>query len=193
MILVSYEAETCNQYVSPRRVVLKARFVTHLSCQYHKDSTGGGLGSLQSHLQSVPRPQIPQRMPLGQFQNAAPAIGDQLARDQEPASSNRGGLRPGLLFAQNVCREQDELIEGQKAQFQVCGIGLKLPGGNVPDPQIALGLTDVVFDVRPLVVEPIDVLFVPIQVGDEHRVGVSQDIEQIRRRIPGIWFMMEAI
>ena len=109
------------------------------------DDSGSGNGnekilSQQGRLDLVERPQMLQGVPVGQIQDASPAVVEEFARNQEPFSPNRRGTWSGVGLPQYASRQQHQLIEGQQPQFQIRRIGLEVVGRDMPDAQIGFGL-----------------------------------------------------
>ena len=120
-----------------------------------------------------------QGMILRQLEDPAPAVPDKFSGDNEPLPANRRGSGTGLGLAEHVAREQEKLIVRQQPQLQIRCVHMEVLSRDVTDAQICLGLLNMVLHVGPLVVEPADVLFVPIEVGHEGSIGIAQGVEKV--------------
>ena len=59
---------------------------------------------------------------------------------------------------------------------------MKMVGGDVINMKVILAFPNMVLDIGTFIIKTIDILFIPIEIRNKHRIGIPQNIKKIRLR-----------
>jgi len=79
---------------------------------------------------------------------------------------------------ENVVGRQNDLVHGQKPQFQVCSISMEPLRGNMIDRRIIPGFLNMILHIGAFIIEPTNILLIPIQIGHKHTIGIAPLIKK---------------
>src|SRR3990172_4207547 len=115
-------------------------------------------------------------------QHQSAGLTDEPARDRDESTTQRRDSEARLELEAAIAVEHEEIAR-QHLDGEVGGVRSEAGRGDVIDREVVLRLADRPLHVGSLVVEPGDVLGLPVPIGDEEAVRPAEAIEEMSLRV----------